>query len=119
MMSFMAGTKRPRVDTPREMTVNGTDPAVAVVAMRDFGHTWSEEEWSCNLRHTATSRATLLDMRSTLTTSRITPDQITVRLFEAWPAVQQLQDWSDHWIESKFARLKGSTCSIEGVNRAD
>ena len=89
--------KRPRTEMPTELHVNPNDHPASAVVIRDFGRVWDEAKWSNNLRNDTTTPATLKDLRTILTTTRLSPDQITLRLFETWPAISQLKDLNDVW----------------------
>ncbi len=97
--------KRARTGLPQRLDPVATDDAATVALLRDFGHTWMEAERRTNLRSDGVSSDNLKEMRETLQTVRISPDQIALRIFESFEATKAYQQKLDRYtLVMKFVK---------------
>jgi hypothetical protein len=83
--------KRARVDTAVELQIDDKDSDLMKQIITDFGKSWSQTDWATALRSEGIGIDQLDEMRTALTTSRITPDQVGLRLFETFGAIKKLE----------------------------
>jgi hypothetical protein len=91
MVGGVDARKRARMDTSVELQIDDKDSDLMKQIITDFGQPWSPTAWATAIRSNGIGIDQLDEMRKALTTTRLTPEQVGIRLFDAFDAIKELE----------------------------